>query len=43
MSQSENLVEFLARRWMAGTPADFGALALAVCVTLWFISRYWGD
>jgi hypothetical protein len=35
-----NLVDDLLARWHNASPTDFGALALAVIVTAWFISKY---
>lgn len=43
MFRPEKLVDYVINHWHHATPTDFGALALAVCILGWFISRYFAD
>jgi hypothetical protein len=43
LRHSGNLVDFLMDRWQTASPTDFGALALTICVGVWFFSRYYSD
>jgi len=38
-----SLLDHLNRWWDNASAFDFGVLALAVIVCVWFLSRYYGD
>ena len=39
----ESVMHNVAGRWASATPTDFGALALAIVISAWFFTRFYGD
>ena len=39
----DSVIRKVSGHWAHATPTDFGALAIAIVVTAWFFTRFYGD